>query len=122
MLLIIEDNLDLVNLYKMAFSLIKITPETEVTGPAALRRIECKDALPPKVVILDLHLRGENGIEMNGSELFEKMRQVWPGTKIIVVSADITSCQKFNGVADLVIEKPIVNMGNFLDQVESMMA
>ena len=122
MLLIIEDNLDLVNLYKMAFSLIKITPETEVTGPAALRRIECIGALPPKVVILDLHLRGENGIEVNGNELFEKMRKVWPHTKIIVASADITSCQKFGGVADMVIEKPIVNMGNFLDQVQSMMA
>jgi DNA-binding response OmpR family regulator len=121
MLLIIEDNLDLVNLYKMAFSLIKITPETEVTGPAALRRIECKGSLPPKVVILDLHLRGENGIEVNGSELFEKMRKVWPHTKIIVASADITSCQKFGGVADMVIEKPIVNMGSFLDQVQCMM-
>ena len=121
MLLIIEDNLDLVNLYKMAFSLIKITTEIEITGPAALRRIECKGSLPPKVVILDLHLRGENGIEVNGSELFEKMRKVWPHTKIIVASADITSCQKFGGVADMVIEKPIVNMGRFLDQVQAMM-
>lgn len=121
MLLIIEDNLDLVNLYKIAFSLIKITPETEVTGPAALRRIECQDTFPPKVVILDLHLRGENGIEVNGNELFEKMRKVWPQTKIIVASADITSCQKFSGVADLVVEKPIVNMGSFLDRVEAMM-
>jgi len=84
MVLIIEDNLDLVNLYKMALSLIKIIAETEVTGPAALRRIECKDALAPKVVILDLHLRGENGVEVNGGELFEKMRKVWPHTKIIV--------------------------------------
>jgi DNA-binding response OmpR family regulator len=121
MLLIIEDNLDLVNLYKMALSLIKITPETEVTGPAALRRIECKGSLPPKVVILDLHLRVENGIEVNGSELCEKMRKVWPHTKIIVASADITSCQKFGGVADMVIEKPIVSMGSFLEQVQAMM-
>ncbi len=29
---------------------------------------------------------------------------------------------KFNGVADMVLEKPIVNMGHFLDQVQSMMA
>jgi DNA-binding response OmpR family regulator len=122
MLLIIEDNLDLVELYKMALSLIKITAETEVTGPAAMRRIECNDAVPPKVVILDLHLRGENGIEVNGGELFEKIRNVWPHTKIIVSSADIAWCQQFNGVADMVLEKPIVNMGHFLDQVESMMS
>ncbi len=122
MLLIIEDNLDLVNLYKMALGLIKITPETEITGPAALRRIECATTVPPKVVILDLHLRGENGVEVNGSTLFDRMRQVWPQTKIIVASADITSCQKFGGVADLVIEKPIANMGMFLDQIKGMMA
>lgn len=71
---------------------------------------------------MDLHLRGENGVEVNGNVLFEKMRNVWPNTKIIVASADITSCQKFGGVVDLVIEKPIVNMGSFLDQVQSMMA
>ena len=122
MLLIIEDNLDLVTLYKMALSLIKITAESEVTGPAALRRIECKDALPPKVVILDLHLRGENGVEINGGQLFEKIRQVWPQTKIIVSSADIAWCRKFSGVADMVLEKPIANMGHFLDRVEAMMA
>ncbi len=122
MLLIIEDNLDLVNLYKMALGLIKITPETEVTGPAALRRIECTGSMPPKVVILDLHLRGENGVEVNGNTLFDRMRQVWPQTKIIVASADITSCQKFGGVADLVIEKPIANMGMFLEQVKGLMA
>ena len=122
MLLIVEDNLDLVELYKMALSLIQIPVETAVTGPAALRRIECKDALPPEVVILDLHLCGENGVEINGGELFEKIRQVWPETKVIVSSADIAWCQKFNGVADMVLEKPIVNMSYFLDQVQSMMA
>jgi DNA-binding response OmpR family regulator len=122
MLLIIEDNLDLVNLYKMALSLIRITPETEVTGPAALRRIECANSLQPKVVILDLHLRGENGREVSGGELFQKMRDIWPDTRIIVASADITACQKFGNVADLVIEKPIANMGKFLEQVQGMMA
>jgi hypothetical protein len=61
-------------------------------------------------------------MEVNGGELFEKIRKVWQQTKIIVSSADIVWCQKFNGVADMVLEKPIVNMGNFLDQVESMMA
>ena len=47
MLLIIEDNLDLVELYKMALSLIQICPEVAVTGPAALRRIEQPDAPVP---------------------------------------------------------------------------
>ena len=39
MLLIIEDNLDLVNLYRMAMKLIQVEPQVGTTGPAALRRI-----------------------------------------------------------------------------------
>ena len=121
MLLIIEDNLDLVELYKMALSLIQIRPEVAVTGPAALRRIEQPDALVPALTILDLHLRGENGVEVNGADLFAKMRVRWPDTKIIVSSADIEWCRKFQGVADMVIEKPIVDMSLFLKDVQGIL-
>ena len=121
MLLIIEDNLDLVELYKMALSLIQICPEVAVTGPAALRRIEQHDAPVPALTILDLHLRGENGVEVNGADLFDKMRVCWPDTKIIVSSADIDWCRKFQGLADLVIEKPIVDMSLFLKDVQRML-
>lgn len=121
MLLIIEDNLDLVELYKMALSLIQICPEVAITGPAALRRIEQLDAPAPHLTILDLHLRGENGVEVNGAYLFDKIRVCWPDTKIIVSSADIDWCRKFQGVADLVIEKPIVDMSLFLKNVQGML-
>ena len=121
MLLIIEDNLDLVELYKMALSLIQICPEVAVTGPAALRRIEQPGAPAPHLTILDLHLRGENGVEVNGADLFDKIRVCWPDTKIIVSSADIDWCRKFQGVADMVIEKPIVDMSLFLKDVQGML-
>ena len=74
------------------------------------------------MVILDLHLHGENGMETNEGELIEKIHKVWPQTKIIASSADIVWCQKFNGVADMVLERPIVKRAHFLDQVQSMMA
>jgi CheY-like chemotaxis protein len=119
MLLIIEDNLDLVNLYRIAMGIIHITPEVEMTGPAALRRIESGSA--PEVVILDLHLKKEGGIEIAGEELFAKMRAVWTGTKIIVVSADIVSCAKLTGVADAVVEKPIADMQDFLKMIQEFM-
>ena len=121
MLLIIEDNLELVNLYKIALQLVKIEPEVEVTGPAALRRIQDKNAPRPEAVILDLHLRKENGIEVQGEELFNEMRQVWPGTRIVVVSADKGWCQKFIGNADAVVEKPIANMLTFLDTIQGFL-
>jgi len=73
MLLIIEDNLDLVNLYRMAMKLIQIEPEVEITGPAALRRITNTAAEIPNAVILDLHLRKEGDVEVSGRELFQHL-------------------------------------------------
>ena len=49
------------------------------------------------------------------------MRVCWPDTKIIVSSADIEWCRKFQGVADMVIEKPIVDMSLFLKEVQVML-
>lgn len=118
MLLIIEDNFDLVNLYRMAMKLVNITPDIEMTGPAALRRIEDRSTQTPCAVILDLHLKKEAGVEVSGEDLFNTMRKIWPATKIIVVSADIAWCARFRGVADAVVEKPIVNMGEFLSMIQ----
>jgi DNA-binding response OmpR family regulator len=117
MLLIIEDNADLVDLYRIAMGMINIVPEVEMTGPAALRRIENGGA--PKVVILDLHLKKEGGIEIAGEELFAKMRAVWEKTRIIVVSADIVSCANLKDAADAVVEKPIADMQSFLCMIQA---
>jgi CheY-like chemotaxis protein len=117
-LLIIEDNFDLLHLYRKAMKLVEISPEIETTGPAALRRIQDLHMDPPKAVILDLHLKREHGQEVNGEELFHVMRETWPKTKIIVVSADLMWCRQFVGVADEVVEKPIVNMVDFLRMIQ----
>lgn len=117
-LLIIEDNFDLLHLYRMSMKLVQISPEIETTGPAALRRIQNLHMDPPEVVILDLHLKREHGQEINGEELFHVMRETWPKTKIFVVSADIMWCRQFVGVADEVVEKPIVNMVDFLCMIQ----
>lgn len=119
MLLIIEDNADLVNLYRIAMGMIGISPEVETTGPAALRRIESGEA--PEVVILDLHLKPEGGVAIAGEELFARIRAAWERTKIVVVSADIVSCAKLTGVADAVVEKPIADMRTFLEMIRDFM-
>jgi len=122
MLLIIEDNLEAVHLYKIALQLVQIEPEVETSGPAALRRIQGKSAPMPDAVILDMNLKKDNGIEVHGVQLFNAMRQAWPDTKIIVVSADLGWCQRFIGVADAVVEKPISNMQAFLDTILSSLS
>lgn len=121
MLLIIEDNYDLVNLYRMAMRLVQIEPEVEMTGPAALRRIKNPAAQTPDAVILDLHLKKEGNIEVTGEELFNVIRAFWPATKIIVVSADIVWCLRFRGVADAVVEKPIADMRDFLNMIQGFL-
>ena len=117
MLLIIEDNLEAVHLYKIVLQLVQIEPEVETSGPAALRRIRNLSAPRPEVVILDMNLKKKDGLEVHGEELFNMMRQAWPDTKIIVVSADQGWCQRFVGIADAVVEKPITDMQAFLDTI-----
>ena len=121
MLLIIEDNLDLVELYRAALKLVQIVPEVEMTGPAALRRIMKETSEAPNAVILDLHLKKEGNVEVSGRELFTAMRLAWPQTRIIVVSADIVWCAQFQGVADAVVEKPIADMSEFLKMIQGFL-
>lgn len=120
MLLIIEDNVELVGLYRAAMGLIGIVPEVETTGPAAMRRIQRGNG-GPDAVLLDLHLKKEGNVEVNGEELFGMIRAAWPATRIAVVSADLAWCNRFVGVADAVIEKPISDMGSFLDTVRGLL-
>ena len=121
MLLIIEDNLEAVHLYKIALQLVQIEPEVETSGQAALQRIQGESVPKPDAVILDMNLKKEAGIEVHGEQLFNAMRQAWPETKIIVVSADLGWCQRFVDVADAVVEKPISNMQAFLDTILSFL-
>ena len=122
MLLIIEDNLDLVNLYRLAMKLSQVEPQVETTGPAALRRIMNAASEIPNAVILDLHLKKEGDVEVSGRELFTAIRLAWPATRIIVVSADIVWCAHFQGVADAVVEKPIADMREFLKMIQDFLA
>ena len=117
MLLIIEDNLEAVHLYQIALQLVQIEPVVETSGLAALRRIRNVGTPKPDADILDMNLKKEDGVEVHGEDLFNAMRQAWPDTKIIVVSADLGWCQRFVGLADAVMEKPITNMQVFLDTI-----
>lgn len=56
-----------------------------------------------------------------GADLIDKEHVSWPDTKIIVSSADIEWCCKFQGVPDMLIEKPIADMSLFLNDVQGML-
>jgi two-component system, NarL family, response regulator DegU len=50
------------------------------SSPAALDQVR---VAKPNVVVMDIHLPGENGIEIS-----ERILREFPGTKIVVLSAD----------------------------------
>lgn len=60
-------------------------PGLRVVGEAASRRaaLEQLRATAPDVVVMDVHLPGENGIEIS-----EKVAGEFPGTKVVMLSAD----------------------------------
>lgn len=119
-LLIIEDNYDLINLYLMAFQLQGIKPDVAETSTQAIRYIAVEPA--PDVIILDLHLKGEDNQDVSGGDVYTVIRRKWPRCKVAVVSADTDWSRSFDGLAyTVVIDKPIKDMVLFVDRIKRLM-
>ncbi|VEI07220.1 response regulator transcription factor [Kurthia zopfii] len=99
-ILIIEDDLAIGNLMKMAFELNQFSYELSVTGQDALQKIL---SYQPHIIILDLGLP-----DLDGTEIIKKVRS-WSKTPIIVVSARDDETDKIEALdlgADDYITKP----------------
>lgn len=99
-ILIIEDDLAIGNLMKMAFELNQFSFELSVTGQDALQKIL---SYQPHIIILDLGLP-----DLDGTEIIRKVRS-WSKTPIIVVSARDDETDKIEALdlgADDYITKP----------------
>jgi len=102
LIMIVEDDTALVQLYEALLSLTGLNLQTEVymDGLRAYERVQ-RDP-NPKVLILDLHLP-----HVEGQEIFKTARQHMPNTRIVVVSADILAANDMLSRADRVFVKPI---------------
>jgi DNA-binding response OmpR family regulator len=76
--LVVEDNRDLAEIYRVALGNAGMSVEVCLNGEQA-------DEVSgrPDTVILDLHLPGKTGYQV-----FEEMARKWPGIKVLVVTAD----------------------------------
>ncbi len=99
--LIVEDDADLANIFAEALQAARYDTDIIRTGDRAMARLKTG---MPDVVVLDLHLPGESGMEI--------LKQIRADahlarTRVIVASADPVMAESLNDQADLVLIKPI---------------
>lgn len=97
--LIIEDEVDLADIFTAALEAAGFATETITDGEIALSRLQ---EIEPQIVVLDLHLPSVDGLQ-----ILEHIRedQRLENTHIIIASADAALAQTLE--ADLVLLKPI---------------
>lgn len=78
--LIIEDNVDLSNLFQMALGLDSISAEICRDGRDAIRIIEKQK---PEIILLDMHLP-----HVSGATIFAYLKQNCPEITVLVITAD----------------------------------
>jgi len=97
--LIVEDEVDLADIFSSALEAAGFATETITDGNIALSRLK---AIRPQIVVLALHLPSVDGLQ-----ILEYIRtdQRLEDTHIIIASADAALAQTLE--ADLVLLKPI---------------
>ena len=99
--LIIEDEIDLAEIFSQALQVAGFTTEVIARGDTAMTRL---DEIEPEVIVLDLHLPGADG-----SVILRHIRDDarLAEAKVIVASADAALAQSLDIDADLTLLKPV---------------
>ncbi|MFN8595331.1 MAG: response regulator [Anaerolineae bacterium] len=97
----IEDDVDLANIFAEALQAADFDTEIIAAGDVALNRLK---TVVPLVVVLDLHLP-----RVSGMEILPQIRSDarLAKTRVIVASADPVMADSMADIADLVLIKPI---------------
>jgi CheY-like chemotaxis protein len=113
--LVIEDNPDIAEVFRVAFQRSHFEVEVLRDGNEALRRL---GETIPQVIILDLHLPGTSGIEvLDRIHADENLHNA----HTIITSADPYLASKYREQADRVLIKP-VSYGELRDLAISLSA
>jgi DNA-binding response OmpR family regulator len=99
--LVIEDDIDLSEIFMQAMQGAGYEVEVCMTGDEGSRRIA---EIMPAMVVLDLHLPG-----LSGREVLQRLRSdpATEGATVFVVSADPHTAEQTRNLADLVLIKPV---------------
>jgi DNA-binding response OmpR family regulator len=99
--LIIEDDFDLSEIFSAALQRDEFETEVVRDGAIAMKRLA---GIPPAIIVLDLHLPHVDGAtilnQIRATESFSK-------TAVIVTTADAQQADTLQGIADLVLLKPV---------------
>jgi CheY-like chemotaxis protein len=101
LVLIIEDDADLSEIFSMAMRGGGFDAEVISDGQMAIERLA---GTPPAVVVLDLHLPN-----VGGATILKQIRADgrFAKTSVIVTTADAQTADGLRGTADLVLLKPV---------------
>ena len=99
--LIVEDERDVALYFSMALQDAGFETEIASSGDAALRLMA---DIVPQMVILDLYLP-----RMGGAEVLRRIRadERLAETRVIIASADARAAEFLQGMADLILVKPV---------------
>lgn len=99
--LIIEDDIDLAEIFSQAVAAAGYKTEVINDGIVAQERLK---VLTPAVIVLDMHIPN-----ISGDKLFLQIRsdERLKGTRVVVATADAQMAEAMRGRADLVLVKPI---------------
>jgi DNA-binding response OmpR family regulator len=99
--LLVEDDIDLANIFTGALQSANYETETVLDGTQARQILETKT---PRIVILDLHLPGMSGIEILKYIRAEKRLA---DSRVVVITGDRNAAEEVREIADFVLVKPI---------------
>ena len=99
--LVVEDDVDLAEIFSEAFNLVGFRAIAVHNGNAAIAALE---TMTPHVIVLDMHMPGMSGLEVlphirNNPRLSD--------VRIIVATADAATGQKAQQQVDMVLTKPV---------------
>jgi DNA-binding response OmpR family regulator len=98
-MLIVEDDRDLANLFKIVMEMIGFTVQMLHDGRQGLNALT--DQSLPDVVMLDMHLPG-----VSGEEIYAMLRDRGEGWRVLLCSADVQLVEHYRAQGAKALTKP----------------
>ena len=98
-MLIIEDDRDLANLFKIVMELVGFTVQMIHDGQQGLEALN--DQSLPDVIMLDMHLPG-----VSGEEIYSMLRERGEDRRVLLCSADVQLVERYRALGANALTKP----------------
>jgi DNA-binding response OmpR family regulator len=99
-MLIIEDDRDLANLFKIVMEMSGFEVELIHDGRQGLETLQ--DQILPDVVMLDMHLPG-----VSGEEIYAMLQERGEDRRVLLCSADVQLVEQYRAMGANAVTKPV---------------